>query len=143
MQIFHFCCGKDCRGIRTDGITEGAIPTVRKAEEHTKQKYNYVLIKGWQWLTLDGDHDRQSWATKILIKENRTEYRLTIEIPEKEMDSLYDRDRLLELYPEVGPLFDEWEGSENWRVFRGNIPKYWIRKIERYTGSEWEQIPWR
>ena len=143
MQIFHFCCGKDLRGIRTDGITKGVIPTVRKAEGHTKRKYNYVLINGWQWLTLDGDHDGQSWATNELIKKDRTEYRLTVEIPEKELDSLYDKARLLELYPEIGPLVDGWEGSENWRVFRGGIPKYWIRKIEQYDGSQWVEIPWR
>ena len=143
MKIFHFCCWKDLRGIRTDGITKGVIPTVRKAEEHTRRKYNYVLINGWQWLTLDRDHDGQSWATNELIKEDRTEYRLTIEIPEKEVDSLYDRDRLLEIYPEIAPLFDDWKGSENWLVFRGSIPKYWIRKIEHYEGSEWVELPWR
>lgn len=142
MKIYHFCSEKALRGIKTDGITKGMIPTVRRAEAHTKRKYNYILISGWQWLTICGDQ-KQSWATNILIKENRTKYRLTIEIPEKETESLYDREKLLQLYPEIGPLFDGLDGSENWRVFRGTIPKYWIKAVEQWQDGGWQPQAWR
>lgn len=140
MKIYHFCREQDFRGIRSQGLTKGMIPTVQRMEGHTKRRYSHVLIPGWQWVTLDGDHDRQSWATRQLMNDDRTEYRFTLEIPEKEINSLYDRERLLTVYPEVGPLFDGWEGSENWRVFRGSIPKYWIKAIDQWQDGEWTAV---
>ena len=140
MLIYHFCCEKDLRGIKTDGLTKGAIPIV----DVINGKQCWGLIKGWQWLTVDGRHGEQAWATNELIKDDRTEYRLTIQIVGKEVKSLYDRDQLLELLPQVDPmLFDGWEGSKSWRVFRGTIPKYWIQKIEHWENGEWKPIPWR
>ena len=140
MKLFHFCREKDMRGIRSQGITKGMIPSFRPVGG---KKLSMLLYDGWQWLTLDGDHDKQSWATCVLFKEDRTEYRLTVEIPEKETDSVYDREKLLTVYPEVAPLFDGWPGSEKWRVFRGPIPKYWIKGIEHYENGEWHPMPWR
>ena len=140
MILYHFCCGKDLRGIRTDGLTKGAIPVF----DTISGKQVWGLILGWQWLTVDGRHGKQAWATNELIKKDRTEYRLTVEIVGKDIESLYDRDRLLAVLPQVDPmLFDGWEGSKQWRVFRGSIPKYWIRKIEHYEDGEWHPVPWR
>lgn len=140
MKIFHFCREKDVRGIKTDGLTKGAIPIV----DTIHGKKTWGLIAGWQWLTLDGDHDRQSWATQEIFKDDRTEYRFTIEIPEKETDSLYDRDSLLELLPQVDRrLFIGWEGSEDWRIFWGTVPKYWIKAIDQWIDGEWHPVPWR
>ena len=143
MELYHFCREKDFRGIRAQGITKGVIPTVQRMEKHTKRKYSPVLIKGWQWLTMNGERDQQSWATKELFKDDRTEYRITLEIPERELESLYDRARLLTVFPEVGPLFDGWAGSESWRVFRGAIPKYWIKAIDQWKDGQWQPLPWR
>lgn len=143
MKLYHFCREKDFRGIRAQGITKGVIPTVQRMEKHTKRKYSPVLIKGWQWLTLNGERDQQSWATRVLFKDDRTEYRITLEIPERELGSLYDREKLLTVYPEVGPLFDGWAGSESWRVFHGAIPKYWIKAIDQWKDGAWQPLPWR
>lgn len=138
MKIYHFCREKDARGIKTDGITKGAIPSIRITKDPKgREKQELVIYQGWQWLTLDGDHDGQSWATRQVFKDDRTEYRFTLEIPEKELDSLYDKERILTVYPEVWPLFDGWPGSENWRIFRGGIPKYWIKTIEQWKDGEW------
>ena len=143
MKLYHFCREKDFRGIRAQGITKGVIPTVQRMEKHTKRKYSPVLIRGWQWLTLNGNHEQQSWATRELFKDDRTEFRFTLEIPEAELGSLYDKEKLLSVYPEIGPLFDGWKGSEDWRVFRGTIPKYWIKAIEQWKDGEWKSLPWR
>lgn len=142
MTVYHFCNEKSIRGIMTDGITRGMVPgyTLIPAPRG-KKKVSTVVNKGWQWLTLDGDPNGQSWATSELIKENRLEYRLTVEIPEKELDSLYDKEKFLTVFPNLGPLFDPLEGSKNWRIFRGNISKYWIRAAERWNPElkEWEK----
>ena len=141
MTLYHFCNERSIRGIMTDGITRGMVPGYMLVSAPRGKKTGIACVtKGWQWLTLDGDPNGQSWATNELIKENRLQYRLTLEIPEKELDSLYDKEKLLTVFPNHGPLFDEWEGSQNWRIYRGNIPKYWIKKVERWNTEtkEWE-----
>lgn len=142
MTLYHFCSERSIRGIMTDGITRGTVPGyMLVSAPHGKKTGITCVTKGWQWLTTDGEPNGQSWATSKLIKENRLEYRLTIEIPEKELDSLYDKEKLLTVFPNHGPLFDEWEGSKNWRIYRGSIPKYWIKKAEHWNSEtlEWEK----
>ena len=143
MELYHFCREKDWRGIRTDGITRGMIPKYTKVGGPKGLNRDVLtIIDGWQWLTAEPRRDHQSWATKYLLKAgmNRTEIRITVEIPEKEADSLYTRDRIAGVYPDVDFLFEGWPGSENWRVFRGKIPKYWIRKAEKWNPEKeaWE-----
>lgn len=144
MTLYHFCSKESIRGILTDGLTKGMVPGwgLMGGPRGTK-KDTAVITTGWQWMTLDGDHMGQSWATSETIKENRTEFRLTIEIPEKELDSLYDKDRFLTVFPHHGPLFEGWAGSENWRIYRGNVSKYCIKKVEHWNPEfrEWEK--WR
>ncbi len=144
ITLYHFCCEKDMRGIRTDGITKGAVVGHHLINTGTwKERAQYDIIHGWQWLTYDGNHDRQSWATKKLIRYDRREYRFTVEIPEKEAGQLYDRDRLDEYIPGSAALFDGWDGSENWVVYRGSISKYQLKKLEHWTGSGWEEVKLR
>lgn len=145
MTVYHFCCGHDMRGIRSQGITEGQIVGERSYREKRRSKWQNLFIPGWQWVTLDPDRERQSWATNYMIKIDRLEYRWTVEIPEKEEDSLYDREGLSKLYPGTEELFDGWAGSENWRVFRGKIPKYWLTKLEMWNkkSGEWVEVPFR
>lgn len=142
MIIYHFCCERDMRGIRNKGITKGGVVCERSYRQNGKIRYQPVIVNGFQWVTLDEDRNRQSWATQILLRYDRTEYRWTVEIPEKEEGQLYDRDRLAALYPGSEQAFDGWAGSENWRVFRGNIPKFWLKKLERWNKETdaWEEV---
>lgn len=146
MTFYHFCCERDMRGIRNKGITKGMIAGERQVSQGKGKAGKWVtwLVPGWQWITLDGNHDGQSWATRQTIRIDRTEYRWTIELPEKEMDSLYDRERLMELYPGTEALFDGWKGSENWRVYRGPILKRWLTKLEHWNSATgtWEEVPY-
>lgn len=144
--FYHFCREQDMRGIRNKGITKGMIAGEELVSKGKGRGSSWVtmLIPGWQWITLDGDHDRQSWATRITIPYDRTEYRWTIDMPEKERNSLYDRERLMALYPGTEQLFDGWKGSEHWMVYRGTIPKKWLVKLEHWnkaTGT-WEEVPY-
>lgn len=133
MLIYHYCCERDMKGIRKGGITEGAVVTLEGLP---------VIRKGWQWLTLSPDHDGQSWATRKLIREDRTEYRWTVEIPEADMDFLYDRDALAEIIPGSEALFDGWPGSENWRVFHGPILPRQLKRLQRWDADQraWEDM---
>ena len=144
MMVCHFCSRQDMNGIRNKGITKGGICGHARVKQGEGKRPKYVpfMRPGWQWVTTDGDHERQSWATQHTIRTNRTECRWTVEIPEKEEGQLYNRDRLEELYPGSAALFDGWDGSENWFVFRGTIPKYWLRALDIWdedTG-EWARV---
>ena len=142
--LYHFCCERDMRGIRNKGITKGMICCETRIPQPAGKpdKWSMLMIQDWQWITLDGERCRQSWATQFMIHYDRTEYRWTIDMPEKETDSLYDRDRLAERFPGSERLFDEWAGSENWRVYHGPIPKKWLVKLEHWNREEgeWEEI---
>ena len=144
ITLYHFCCEKDMRGIKTDGITKGAVVGQHPINPGTwKERWLPDIIHGWQWLTYDGNHDRQSWATKQKIRYDRREYRFTVELPDNEVSQLYDRDRLEEYIPGSKDLFDGWPGSENWVVYRGNISKYQLKKLEHWNGSGWDEVKLR
>ena len=145
MTVYHFCCDRDMRGIRSQGITEGCIVGEQSYQQKQRTKWINYKIPGWQWVTLNPDRQQQSWATRHLIKIDRLEYRWTVDIPDREMDSLFDRERLMKLYPGTENLFDGWAGSEHWRVFRGKIPKYWLKKLDRWDNErrEWVDMPIR
>lgn len=141
MTIYHFCCMNDLRGILSQGLTKGMI--VRNEYVKTgngKVKNVLGMYPGWQWLTVNKHRDSQSWATRFLVKYDRTQYRLTIEIPEKYLDSLYDREHIKAVIDCDADLFENWEGCESWRVYRGKIPKYWIKGIARwdYIEKKWD-----
>ena len=118
MTLYHFCSDKHVKKILRQGLTIGYLT------EPTPQ--GFIIHKGWIWLTTNLDPKNQSWATRNVVKYIRTAYRLKIDIPDSELDRMYDREKLTALYPSCGVLFDGWPGSENWRVFKGIIHKEWI-----------------
>ena len=141
--LYHFCCKRDMPGIKSQGITKGMIVGEDLCQPGTmKEKWQRFYMKGWQWLTYDKNRNRQSWATRRTIWIDRLEYRWTVEISDKDVDQLYDRDRLVELVPQAAPLFDNWNGSENWVVHRGPISKYQLKVLEHWNGCNWEEV-WR
>ena len=120
MIIYHFCAKKHVKNILRHGLTIGGVMVPTKT--------GFDLHSGYNWLTIDKDPKAQSWNTGHIIKYNRCAYRLTIDIPMDEaVKRLYNRDQLEELFPGSGVLFDKWEGSHNWRVFKGIIPPEWIK----------------
>ena len=139
MTLYHFCCARDMRGIRNRGITDGVVACQRLMNPGVfPEVWQNFFYRGWQWLTLDPDRSRQSWATRIRIRYDRTEYRWTVEIPDE--DQLFDRNRMMTEIPGCEVLFDEWPGSENWRVYKGNISKYQLTKLEHWNGSGWDEV---
>ena len=123
MKLYHFCSDKHIKSIMRQGLNTGAVvePT----------DHGYIMHSGYIWLTKDPDPNNQSWATQHIVRYNRVAWRLTIEIPHEEENQIFDRECLAKVFPGSGPLFDGWAGSENWRVFKGMIPRDWITAAER------------
>ena len=137
MRIYHFCGDGFLNGIRSHGITKGEIWLfVNSPKPDGSEFWWQKRMPGWQWLTLDPEKSHQTWATQHLIKYDRTLYRFTVEIPDRFADQLYDRERLKSLYPESTALFDGWAHSDQWRVYRGNIPKYWLKELYHWNGCD-------
>ena len=124
MTIYHFCSAKAVKAIRRQGIRIGAVYVPKPGDAKSVELYH-----GYQWLTLDPERKNQSWATRKIVKENRTAYRLTINLPDDCV--LFDRDGLEKEIPGTGILFDGWPGSENWRVYHGWILPEWITACEK------------
>jgi len=118
MILYHFCAAKHVKNILRKGLTMGGVTEVTPK--------GFVIHQGWNWLTLNGNPKEQSWEGRILIPYSRTAFRLTINIPDDALDRLYDRERLLTVFPYSEPLFRGHPESEDWRAFQGMIPREWI-----------------
>ena len=103
MIIYHFCAAKHVNKIRRSGFQIGGVAL--------PGPHGFRIFSGYTWLTLDGDPGHQSWATGIMIPYKRTAYRLTVEIPDEDMDRLMDRDALEQHIPGSQILFDGWPHS--------------------------------
>lgn len=128
MILYHFCADRHVKSIMREGLTIGGICEMKPS--------GVVIHAGWIWLTLNADPNAQSWAkNQALISYSRTTWRVTVEIPDGQLDRLYDRERLTDEYPSTSLLFRGFEGNEDWRVFRGRIPVKWIICAEKMDGK--------
>lgn len=123
MRLYHFCSDKAVKKILRNGISKGGI--IEPFDTYYQFHFGYV------WLTTDPDPKNQSWATNYLLDENRTEWRLTVEIPKQEENRVMDRIAVVDRFPRASLLYNGWNGSENWRVYHGLIDKRWIVKAEK------------
>ena len=135
VRLYHFCSEKDMRGIRRKGICKGVLTNLMYSTERS-----FRFVAGWQWVTLNPEKDAQSWNTHILLKEDRTVYRWTVDVPDKWADCIWDEERLKGLYPWAASLFYGWPGSNDWRVFRGSIPKKWLTALVKWDKKKGEWI---
>lgn len=119
MKIYHFTAAHLLPAIKRRGITMGTFPL------HIGKRYK--LINNLQWLTSDPDKENQSWATKELIDYDRTAIRITVDIPEYFLENLVSaREFVKNFTGENKALVEEWEGSESWFIYKGQIPPGWI-----------------
>lgn len=126
-RLYHFTARHHADGILRDGSMHGGVIPV----PDPSGEYLAGTVPGWQWLTADPSW-RQSWATRIKARCDRTEVRLTIEIPLLELHRLKQWDRIAADFgypPDLARKFAEIGGgtdSSVWYVFRGAIPAAWI-----------------
>lgn len=127
MKFYHFTSRFHVDACMNTGLFMGVIPL----------SIDPVKLKnGYQWITSNPDWD-QSWNRQSTLPYDRTDCRLTIDIPAKHKKKVlkFDDD-LKKMIPKemYGVLAgDDLDGGdpENWYVFDGLIPTNWIKKVER------------
>ena len=119
MILYHFCAAYMKDSILAEGLTEGKFP-------HWDGN-NLNPIDRCQWLTAERDPHKQSWATRHLIHYSRTAFRLTVNIPDSHHKKLVRAiDFVKGMSEDDRRLITDWDGSEKWYIYRGNIPAKWI-----------------
>lgn len=119
ITLYHFCAEHMVKPILENGLTLGKCPIMYPV--------GMELIPKCQWLTSESDPDKQSWATTNAINYSRTAFRLTIAIPQIQKKKLHLARDFIAHYPLCARgLVTEWDGSENWYIFKGIIPPEWI-----------------
>lgn len=126
--LFHFCSARDIEKIKAEGLTKGLCPIINGSLVR--------FIANCQWLTLNGNPDKQTWATSHMIDYSRTDYRLTISIPRKHTRALFKaKDFIQDAVPKRSQYFvTNYPGADDWYVYRGAILPKWIRNIEKMEG---------
>lgn len=123
-ELFHFCAAMDVESIKRQGLTLGMCPvdTMRGIR----------MIKKCQWLTVNSDPSKQTWATSHGLNYSRTAYRLRIIIPGKRLRNLVAAGEFVKALPiEARYFVEDWPGSEDWYIYRGEILPQWIKEIEK------------
>ena len=131
MRVYHFCAAKSMRAILRQGVKVGGVYV-----PHPGDAKSIDMYRGYQWVTLDPERANQSWATRQIVKYDRTAYRMAIDLPDEAVERLLTRDQLDAEIPGSGVLFDGWPGSESWRVYHGWILPEWITECDRVDGGD-------
>ena len=119
MTFYHFCAAHMVSDVMQCGLTLGAYPLIGGSE--------LQFIPKCQWLTAEPDPDKQSWATSRLIAYSRTAYRLTVKIPDSYKKKIVRAAGFVKELPvEHQGIVTDWDGSDKWYIFKGNIPPKWI-----------------
>lgn len=128
-KLYHFCAAHMVESIKKNGLTLGRFPVLGDG--------HITLIGGLQWLTAESTATKQSWATSTLIPYSRTAYRLTIEIPAGHERKLFKAlDFARQLPPGNERLITDWEGGDQWYIFKGKIPPRWITEVAQVENTE-------
>ncbi len=119
--LYHFASRIHMQSIKIDGLTQGAIPM--GLFENPRMEY------GYRWLTLNPEK-AQSWTIGSTLPYDRTEFRATVTIPTSFECNLFWW--LGFCSPEKNSIhidLNDGGDPENWYVYRGNVPRQWIRSI--------------
>lgn len=121
MRLYHFTAARFVPSIRRDGITRGFVLVSYEP---------LALLDDYRWLTVNGLWS-QEWAEGTgRLPYRRDEVRITVNVPASHENRVHD-------WTVVGKLISlEWQmlnmfgDPENWRLYRGDIPKSWLSTIE-------------
>lgn len=121
IKLYHFTSAKRVLSIQRDGLTLGHVPCLLKGGK-------LGLNPGFQWLTTNPDWS-QPWATRALIKEDRSEVRMEVTIPLDKLQHLLRWTDVQHRFGWVGKAAEQFNFSgegENWILFQGNLPADYI-----------------
>ena len=125
MKLYHFTAKHLLDSILKEGLTKGAIPLITPS--------GLRLATPVQWLTINKGFD-QVWNTKLIIKYDRNDVRLTVKIPNTELGrnliKWTDFIVIPEMQATAQSLNDKEGDFNNWYIYAGIVKKHWIRDIE-------------
>ena len=125
MKLYHFTAKHLLDSILKEGLTKGAIPLITPS--------GLRLATPVQWPTTNKDFD-QVWNTKLIIKYDRNDVRLTVKIPNTELGrnliKWTDFIVIPEMQATAQSLNDKEGDFNNWYIYAGIVKKHWIRDIE-------------
>lgn len=120
MKLYHFTAKRFVKDIKKRGLLLGSIPISLDPP---------VINNGYQWLTSNESFDQPSLVGTGALPYSKTEVRMSVVIPDKKLGNLLKFDE----HKELTPLYDDLTilgDPENWYVYRGMIPRGWIRRVE-------------
>ena len=133
-RLFHYTALHHAEDImRSGGISRGGIP-IPSADGARLER----VERGWQWLTTSDDW-AQPWATRKVVRCDRTEVRFVVEVPLLELHRLRRWDAVAADFgyrPLIAQAFADLAGGDSsaWHVFQGTIPHSWLRGVEKRPG---------
>ena len=122
MRLYHFTCSDGLVGIKLQGIRGGSLSIFSGDRVRFRP--------GFQWLTSNPEWSGQRWADQVELKCDRTEYRFTVDLPDRPLyGTLRDWQatktllRLLGCDEEAIREGYERPGSDSWWTFEGMVPR--------------------
>jgi len=123
MIFYHFTAKHLLPDILEQGLTLGKFSLISDA--------SISFFTPCQWLTTNSGFNTQSWNTSNLIKYVRDDYRLTVEIPYRDMRKVIKATEYVKLIPvEYRHVVTDWEGSKDWYLYLGKIRPEYIVEVE-------------
>ena len=125
MKMYHFTAEHLLPQILKQGLTLGVFPY--------QTEKGILFIPHRQWLTLNPDRYEQSWNTQVFLKYSRSTVRLTIEIPSQFTENIIPALQYVSDMNAINKaLVTEWDGSDKWAIYKGDIPPRWIAGVKEY-----------
>ena len=120
MILYHFTAKHLARKIKKEGLTLGGLPL----------SLNPPRIEwGWIWLTSKSGFDQECLEGTGRLPYKRNEVRITVKFPDLALGCLYKFDE----HKNLTPLYEDmtmFGDPENWWLYKGKIPKGWLKKFD-------------
>lgn len=127
MKLYHFTSRYHVQDVLRTGIIKGVIPAGVPLAP--------TLVHGYQWLTLNPSPN-QSWTKGSTLPYDRCEYRLTVKIPKAFEINVLNWLAVGHSLTNITDDLNSYGDPENWRLYKGNIPPDWIKRVERFKRKE-------
>lgn len=133
MRLYHFTAAKFLKPILEEGLKLGSTPLVIRCEGAEPK---LAVTSGTQWLTINKSFE-QDWNPPPELRNtpyDRTEFRLTIDVPYAQRDRVYTWQAYFNCY--MRPCgYDKLNNFDNpmfctptdWRIFLGTVHPLWIK----------------
>lgn len=120
MQLYHFTAKHLAKKIKKQGLTLGFMPV---SLDPPKADPGYI------WLTSNKSWEQECLRGSGRLPYKRNEVRMTVVIPDHGLSRILKFDQNKDLSP-IYEDMTRYGDPENWYIYKGIIPKGWIRKIE-------------